>query len=43
MILPRNYEFIKQIKLNPAPTANLSPVERGCVSLGLVERGAHRW
>lgn len=37
-----SYELlvIKQIKLNPAPTENLSPVEQGCFNLGLVERGA---
>lgn len=33
-----SYELlvIKQIKLNPAPTENLSPVEQGCFSLGLL-------
>lgn len=34
-----SYELlvIKQIKLNPTPTKNLSPVEQGCFSLEMVK------
>lgn len=40
-----SYELlvIKQIKINPTPTKNLSPVGQGCFSLGLLERRAAQW